>query len=143
MSRFTKKNIDQLLESSDYMTLVELQAIIFGLPKCSHSLPDYGLPIPAFVFVEALTWFAQANRSGVWTYFEATTIERQEAMLSALQLFGAPSFAEKYQFGIANWQDIKEMKTLDCWMAETDNICTVWLRELLTHHSQELQPLFE
>jgi len=83
MSRFSAEYVDDLLARGGYTELTELSAIICGSPSLRRDNPGWGLPEIPFVFVETLFWFAQGMKSGVWTYYEATPVARQEAMLKA------------------------------------------------------------
>jgi hypothetical protein len=91
MPRYSDRYLDGLFESSTYHDLVVLQGILTTPPHFDSHQPDYGLPSHFFVVVEGLAWFAQACRSGVWTYFEATPPQRQQAMYEALLQFGRKS----------------------------------------------------
>ena len=129
MRRFGLEYIQRLLESSDYMDLVQLSGIVCASSKFSSTVPDYNLPPPLFVFVETLCWFAQAIRSGVWTYHEATPQPRQEATLKALRDFAPPDFAEQYQRGMAEWKDPEQIQAVDEWIEANDEKYNRWLRD--------------
>jgi hypothetical protein len=93
------------------------------------------------VAVEALAWFAQATRSGVWTYFEATMPERQQAMYEALVKFGPHGFAERYQFGMHRWRDSSAIAPLDFWIESNDDRASEWMRTVLREHRVEYKAL--
>jgi hypothetical protein len=103
---------------------------------------DYGLPSHFFVVVEGLAWFAQACRSGVWIYFEATPPQRQQAMYEALLQFGPEEFARHYQFGMRHWRDAQEVAPLDSWMKAMDEVENEWMRTILRAHRAEYKALY-
>jgi hypothetical protein len=142
MARFTDAYIDRLLASRKFDALVELQGIFWGWSGLAAHHPQYGLPVPVFIFIESLNWFSQAIRSGVWSYFEVTPIERQEAMYAELQCLAPTGFAEQYRQGIKHWRDQAKMKNLDRWVSENESACDDWLFKLLLAHRQELRPLY-
>lgn len=139
MHRFSANYLDSLFASREYEKLAELSAIISGSSQFRADVPDYGLPMPAFVFCESLLWFAQTFRSGVWTYFEATPIERQKAMLSALEIMAPHGFADRYAFGSQFWKDAVKMKDLDQWMNDHDDENNLWLWSLIDEHRDSMQ----
>lgn len=141
MPRYSERYLEGLLEGSDYGSLVELQGLLLLLPDYDVSRPTRGLPPHFFVVVEGLQWFAQAGRSGVWTYFEATPPPRQHAMVNALGQLGADELARRYQRGIEQWQDPAAMMELDSWISAADEGAHQWLRTLLRTHRSELQVL--
>jgi hypothetical protein len=81
-----------LFVAREYDGLVWLSALICGSEVFDPQEPAYGLEPPLFLFVEALAWFAQAIRSGVWTYFETTPVGRQQRMLALLKTIGPSEF---------------------------------------------------
>ena len=96
---------------------------------------QYGLPLPAFTFVESLLWFAQAQRSGVWTYFESTPPERQAAMLQTLESNPAPAgFAEHYALGMNNGKDVEKLDVVDLWIRAHDVDNNAWLWRIADEH---------
>jgi hypothetical protein len=141
MPRYSDRYIDGLLESSTYLDLVALQGILLTSPQYDSSQPGYGLPPCFFVVAEGLLWFAQAWRSGVWTYFEATPPQRQQAMYEALLQFGPEEFAQRYQFGMRHWRETQEIAPLDSWMKEMDEVATEWMRTILRAHRAEYKAL--
>jgi hypothetical protein len=104
--KYSSRYWDSLFKSREYGQLVDLSSALCSCPAFRGADTEYGLPRAAFTFVEGLVWFAQANRSGVWTYFESTPQARQSAMLDALETGRAPpGFAAHYAFGIAQLED--------------------------------------
>jgi hypothetical protein len=142
VGRFADVYIDRLLARSDYDALVELQGILWSWPGRRSERPDYAFPSSVFVFVEVLGWFAQAERSGTWTYYEGTPIWRQEALRDALKLCGPDGYAAKYAFGMAHWKDINQAKLLDEWIAGQQAACWLWLRQLLEESREVLRPFY-
>lgn len=136
MRRFGVQYVDGLLTGEDYHQLAELSAIVCGSDRFAPAAPDYGLPLPGFVFVEALCWFAQAARSGAWTYYEATPRPRQEAMARALRGHGPVGYADWYERGMTEWEDEDRMRAVDCWMEANTAAAERWLREFVRQHRE-------
>src|SRR5436305_2507990 len=116
MRRFAMSYIDSLLHGNSRCELAELSSIICSSPTFSKTAPDYGLPGPAFVFVETQLWFAQSLRSGVWSYYEATPQSRQEAFSKALRQYAPQSYADWYERGMADWKEEGRIAAVDRWM---------------------------
>jgi hypothetical protein len=143
MPRYSDQYLDGLFDSSEYLDLVMLQGILATPPHFDSALSGYGLPTHFFAVVEGLAWFAQSCRSGVWTYFEATSPERQQAMYDALVKCGPKDFAERYQFGMHHWRDSGEIAPLDFWMKSNDDRASEWMRTVLREHRAEYKALIE
>ena len=136
----SKQYIDSLVDSPSHEALVTVAGYIWAAAP-ERDLPTYGLELPLFVFCEALTWFSQSIRSGVWTYYEATPTRRQEAMKASLAIVQAGPIIERYAFGMIYWRDFEAMTELDQWLGETDDQNTSWLAELLNSHRDLLKQL--
>jgi hypothetical protein len=133
--KFSSGYWDSLFKSCEYGGLVDLSSALCSCSAFKLIDTEYGLPRPAFLFVEGLLWFAQAHRSGVWTYFEATPERRQSAMLSALEDGDAPpEFAANYAFGMRNWKDEGKIGQVDCWILAHDRENTSWLWRVADEH---------
>jgi len=143
MPRYSPGYLKQLLASSEFDALVELQGILLSWPGIDTSKPDYGAPLPAFAFIETLTWFSQTIRSGAWTYFEAVSLEKQRAMLGALSVLAPLEVAQMYKLGMEQWRDGDTMKKLDCWVMDNESKCNAWLHALIQIHKNELVPMCE
>jgi hypothetical protein len=141
MPRYSDRYLDGLFESSTYVDLAALQGILATPPHFDAHQPDYGLAPHFFVVVEGLAWFAQACRSGAWTYFEATLSVRQQAMYEALLLLGPEGFAQRYEFGMWHWRDTEAIAPLDSWMKSIDDVATEWMRAILRAHRAEYKAL--
>jgi len=138
MRRFGVEYIDRLLTGKEYGQLAELSSIICGSPRFSRNVIDYGLPPIAFTFVEALCWFAQAIRSGVWKYYEAIPLPRQEAMSKALRRLAPAGYAEWYERGMAIWDDEEKISAVDNWIEGNDIEAQKWLRQLAAANRDEI-----
>jgi hypothetical protein len=138
MGRYSDEYLDELLARSDEVALAELQAILFSWHGRDTLQADYGLPSAIFVYVETVTWFAQAIRSGAWTYYEATPLTRQQAMREALGVWAPQDYAEQYGFGMSYWKDKRGIDALDKWMREREESCNDWLMQLLRRHREKL-----
>ena len=112
--------VDRLLADGTYEALVHLSSAICSSARFDLGLSDYGLPRFAFLFAETLLWFAQGNRSGVWTYYEATPQDRQHAIANALRDAAPEEFALMYEQGMRDWQDEAKIAALDAWMHAHD-----------------------
>ncbi len=142
MARYTDAYIDRLISSKGFLELVELQGIFFGWSGCDFNLPNFGFHSSVFTFNESLTWFSQAIRSGVWTYYEATPIERQEAMFAALQIHAPIEFSKQYKYGIEHWKDVERIESLDSWIEDNEFMCNEWLFDLLLKNRHELSTFY-
>jgi hypothetical protein len=139
MPKFSQAYLDSLFSSRDYDKLVELSGYLQdGL---SRGEPTYGYPQPVFVFLESLIWFAQAMRSGVVTYYEATPKARQEAMLDALERSAPSGFATYYALGMQGWQDERKIEIVDLWMESHDEENSCWLWHLVNEHRDTIERL--
>ncbi len=141
MRKYSTSYVDELLAKAGYADLVELSSVICSSTRFKADAPDYGLPEFAFVFVEALAWFAQAIRSGVWTYYEATTLERQAAMLGALRTIGPAKFAEAYESGCLHWRDEQSINVVDKWIEANEEVAANWLHSLARTNRQRMLDL--
>jgi hypothetical protein len=142
MGFFSSKWVNDLIDGDEYGQLAELSAILWSWQQLNHKgVVDNRLPIPAFVFVEALTWWAQASRSGAWTYFEATVSQRQKEMLAALRTHAPEGYAEWYAFGMEHWKSPEKMKPLDSWMESNDEAATDWLRKHVRQYREVILEL--
>jgi hypothetical protein len=143
LPRYSERYLESLLDSTQYDSLVELQGLLLLVPGYDGSQPARGLAPHFFVVVEALQWFAQTSRSGVWTYFEATPPQRQQAMVDALTSLGADELARRYRFGIERWRDPTAIAELEAWMEATDEATHQWLRTLLRTHRTVFKALLQ
>lgn len=131
-------DIDSVISGSKYGDLVQLSQALGASPRFSFKATDWGLPLAAFVHLECLCWFAQAIRSGVWTYYEATPLERQKLMLSALEKFAPTDFAPHYAQGMRDWEDEDKIDAVDQWIESNDKRAWAWHREHARNHREEL-----
>ena len=139
--KYATEYIDRLLADPTYDSLAELSSVMCSGEQFDNSLPDFGLPRFAFLFVETLLWFAQAQRSGVWTYYEATTQARQQAMLEALRAAAPEGFVASYEQGMRDWEDESRIDAVDKWMEANDEAAHVWLRTLANTNRDALLEL--
>jgi hypothetical protein len=114
-------HLERLCAARAYDGLVWISSILCGCDTFRPDEPGYGLPTLLFNLVERLAWFAQATRSGVWTYFEATPPLVQQGMLASLQEDASrPRFAEQYRMGIRHWREPPALEPVDAWMLAHD-----------------------
>lgn len=130
--------IDQLVCSRTYDSLVMLSTYVEAASTAPGE-PGRGLQAQLFVFVEALAWFAQSDRSGAWSYFEATSSLRQEAMCASLIALGFDSLAQHYSFGMRRWEDAVLMQQLDRWLEENEEQNESWLFGLVISQRDQLK----
>lgn len=130
--------IDQLICSRTYDSLVMLSTYVEAA-SAAPGEPRRGLQVQLFVFVEALAWFAQSDRSGAWSYFEATSSLRQEAMRASLVALGFDSLAQQYSFGMRHWEDAVLMQQLDRWLEENEEQNESWLFGLVISQHDQLK----
>jgi hypothetical protein len=137
--RFSESYINRLLDS-DERTLADLTSIIGSSSRYDRQAPDHGLPQFAFAFTEGLLWLAQAIRSGAWTYYEATPIERQRAALNAFRSCLRPDIVDCYERGMRDWQDESLMEPVGRWIrAHEDDIDRELRRLLLDNRAEVLE----
>ena len=139
--KFSQRYLDALFTPSDYGRLAEISSILCGCDSYEPEKPNYGFDTQTFVFVESLLWFAQAQRSGVWTYFEATPTQRKEAMLEALQAIAPKEYPEYYALGMKVWNDEGKIKVVDTWMQNHDEENNRFLWRLATKHRASIERL--
>jgi hypothetical protein len=133
--KYSSRYWDSLFKSREYGQLVDLSSALCSCPVFRQADTEYGLPRAAFTFVEGLLWFAQANRSGVWTYFESTPQPRQSAMLETLENSHAPpGFAAHYAVGLRNWKTEDTIGEVDLWIRAHDRENNTWLWSIADEH---------
>jgi hypothetical protein len=140
MAKVAPAHLDSIFSAADYDGLSWLSSMICATDAFQAEHPTYGLPQPLFTLVEGLHLFAQGVRSGVFTYFEATPAERQQAMLRALQEESAPEgFAEHYRAGVEAWRDPTQSAVLDRWIDRNDELNTGFLWGLARANRAEIE----
>jgi hypothetical protein len=138
MSRYSAQYVAQLVAQRDYGALVDLQGIALGWDCFDVNDPSFGLPQPLFVVFEILTWLAQADRSGVWTYYEATPVQRQDRVLVALEALRAAELRHQYFYGKEHWRIAEAVSQLDNWIRENEQLMINWAFTVLAAHPDEL-----
>src|SRR5579872_4844236 len=114
MSLIASAYLDKTFSERDEASLAFLSSLVCGTQAFDERHAVYGLPPPLFLFVEDLLWFAQAWRSGSWTYFEATPPERQQAMLEALRTDAPNGWSDQYASGMRRWQEAEPASRPRC-----------------------------
>ena len=97
-------------------------------------------PIPSSweLLVSILPWMS-ATRSGVWTYYEATSPEQQNAIYNSLIRDKTFNFlAEKYRFGMENWRTEGGLIGLDRWLDENEKHIHQLLIDMVTTDEEAL-----
>jgi hypothetical protein len=142
MIRVAPVYLDRIFDTAEYDGLTWLSSMICASEVFRPQHVTYGLPQPLFLLVEGLLWFAQSGRSGVRTYFEATPVDRQRAMLQALEHVAAPKdVLGNYQSGMEAWRDPFRTTNLDCWIDRNDEAITRYLWGLAKTHRPEIEAL--
>jgi len=138
MPRYSQQYIANLIAQHDYGALVDLQRPASGSKLYDTKHPSFGWPCAIFVIFELATWIAQADRSGVWTYYEATPPMRMNCVLATLEELGAVELHKQYNYGKNHWQDEDACDRLDCWICEHEPAIIAWAFEVLKTHPAEL-----
>jgi hypothetical protein len=141
MSLVASAYLDKTFSERDEASLAFLSSLVCGTQAFDQRHAIYGLPPPLFLFVEDLLWFAQAWRSGSWTYFEATPSERQQAMLDALRTDAPKGWSDRYASGMRRWQEVESLRALDAWMMQQDQANSEFLWDHLARHRAILEGL--
>lgn len=136
--QYNTQYLSHLLDQRDYAALLDLQRVALGWEGFVGTHPSFGWPGPIFVVFEILTWIAQADRWGVWTYYEATSIARMECTVAALQVLNAVELLENYVYGKTNWRDVEAIAQLDSWICENEHNIIDWAFAVLNEHPAEL-----
>jgi hypothetical protein len=134
--------VESLFVAREYQGLVWLSSLICGSEAFEPQDPAYGLEPPLFLFVETLAWSAQAIRSGVWTYFEATPIERQQRMLAHLKTMGPLELGERYESAMRVWRNPASVAAIDEWIAENEQQNNDFLWTLAAQNRLLINQLF-
>lgn len=138
MSRYSPQYVAQLVAQHDYSALVDLQGIALGWDRFDATNPSFGWPQPIFAVFEILTWLAQADRSGVWTYYEATPVPRQDCVVAALEALQADELRHQYSYGRDHWRIAEAIGQLDNWLSENERSTIGWAFSVLGAHPDEL-----
>lgn len=138
MSRYSAQYVAQLVAQQDYGALVDLQGITLGWDRFDPKDLSFGLPQPIFAVFEVLTWLAQADRSGVWTYYEATPVPRQDRVIIALEALQADELRHQYIYGKEHWRIAEAIGQLDNWLSENEQSTIRWAFSVLVAHPDEL-----
>lgn len=138
MPRYSEQYITRLIAQHDYGALVDLAGVASGSELFDTKHPSSGLPRPIFVVFELITWIAQADRSSVWTYYEATPVVQMDCVLATLDTLGAVELHQQYAYGKQHWQDEDASYKLDRWIRENEPAIIDWAFEVLKNHPAEL-----
>ncbi len=136
--KFSIAYLARLFEPGDHQRLAEINAILRGSDVISDAA-DYGLSQKLFLFCEGIDFFAQSNRSGAWTYFEAVPHARQLAFAKAARAECSvlKELPEMYEFGSKNWRDPEVMCKLDRWIEQNESASDAWLWQLVAEEREE------
>jgi hypothetical protein len=140
-AKFSQAYLDELLSSPEFNKLVELSGYLYAAGGYMVDDATYGLPPSLFVFVESLVWLSQAERSGVWTYYEAAPKTRQDAMLRALECEAPEGFAAHYGLGMETWHDPGKIHVVDVWLQDHEDDINRWLWRLINQHRSAFERL--
>jgi hypothetical protein len=132
--KFSEQFIDRLLSDVTEGSMAELSSILCGSAQFHVESPDYGFPVGLFVFCEVLLWISQTERSGSYTYFDATPVSRQKILIDALESLRAHDLARTYRRGMANVDDSETNR----WVNENGTAVRNWLRSLSISQRDEI-----
>ena len=103
--------------SIDYLDRVFGGKNVFDLWSLLTTLERHvPLPQKSWLFCRLLEWMS-STRSGVWTYYEATSETAQSHISSVIQHYPElGSFSEYYDRGMMTWTSEQEIGHVDRWI---------------------------
>ena len=106
---------------------------VFGLSRLFHALATKGeIPHSCTLFNAVLHWVSN-TRSGTWTYYESTSLHLQQAVYESLVLSQELNFlADRYRFGMENWQTKHCLNDLDSWLESNEKTIHQCLLDLVS-----------
>ena len=140
----------QKLELSDYKNFFSIETDFFLY------LSDYASIqfINAYLIVS--DWFGTSQRSGVWTFYEATEINRIQNAISFLSSLNENTLSDMLEKGIHDYQNpiysenydypdewIDESEEIDNWISEHEDWLWNWLYTFLLSNKNPILNLAE
>jgi len=124
---------------SEYVRRLLLNEDILGLHLLFIALGyDRQLSDSCLLFSSVLSWIS-ARRSGVWTYYEATSPDKQQDLLKKLTQHATLNFlAERYQYGMENWHTENALNDLEHWLDKNEKRIHQILVEILKDDEEAL-----
>ena len=134
------------LEKIDYQELYKMETDIFLSLDC---IPDETRPPCVNAFLIISSWFGTSQRSGVWTFYEATKAEKIYSVLQFLKENGDNELAQILEKGMHDYQNpvyaenfdypeewIKEADEIDKWIMEHEDWLWKWKYKLLIDNKE-------
>ena len=136
------------LKAIDHKHFYEIESVFF---QCFCSNPEtVSLPlINAFLIVSS--WFGTSERSGAWTFYEATNPESIQKAVDYLIQSGETELTAVIKKGIHDYQNpqyaedfeypeewITESEEIDAWITEHDDWLCHWLYDYLLRNENKI-----
>lgn len=151
------KNIEKLYQKLSEIDNEEFYFVegefILELYNC---VPIEKRPLCVIVFFIVSNWFAMSQRSGVWTFYEATAPKDIELTIQFLEQRGDAEFASIFRYGAHDYQNpkydgnwnypeewIEESEEIDQWITDHENELFMWEKRLLIDNKETICSLFD
>lgn len=146
------KNIEKLYQKLSEIDIDEFY-LLEGefLLELYDSVPAEKRPLCVTAFFTISNWFAMSDRSGVWTFYEATAPKEIEATIQFLEQKGDDEFASIFRYGAHDYQDprydgnwnypdewIEEAEKIDQWITNHRNWLYMWQQKLLLDNKETI-----
>jgi hypothetical protein len=139
--RFSISYVDGLLGQHDRDAITQIGGIICSSSAYDSAQPLSGLPEALFCFIQVLAWEAHSWRSGVWTYYEATSYRIQEEVSLALERLAPLDLAKAYRDGTRLWRSPSAANAIDEWLKANESRVLKWLNHLVLAERDAVQRL--
>ena len=106
-------------------------------------------PLCVTAFLTIVNWFAMSQRSGVWTFYEATSPQDIELTIQFLEQSGDDELASIFRYGAHDYQNpkydgnwnypdewIEEARKIDDWISSHESWLFMWERKLLNDNKE-------
>lgn len=114
-----------------------------------YGIPAKKKPMCVTAFLTISNWFATSQRSGAWTFYEATPQKDIELTLQYLNNTGDDELASIFRCGVHDYQNpiyadnfnypeewFNEANEIDAWIEKHKNLLYEWERRLLTDNRE-------
>jgi hypothetical protein len=136
--RIAPAYLETLFESGTHDALVELSTLLACSYAYKREETDCGLGSELFVLGEALLWLAQSARSGMGTYLESTSPDRQDSMLRTLEMHAPAEMAAAYSHAVGLWRKSGPLSEVDDWILDYEPRAYAWLTEHVRLHRAQI-----
>lgn len=151
------KNIEKLYQKlseidNEEFYLIEGEFIL----ELYHCVPTEKRPLCVTALFTVSNWFAMSQRSGVWTFYEATAPKDIESTIQFLELEGDAELASKLRYGAHDYQNskydgnwnypeewIEESEEIDQWITDHENELFMWEKMLLIDNKKTICSLMD